>query len=295
MTVVGDHSIVRDGAVIGEGCRIGTHVLVEAGAVLGDRVTLESGTQIWNGVTLEDDVFVGPNATFANVLFPRSGRAPEDLVPTTVRAGASIGANATVVPGVEVGARAMVGAGAVVSRSVPREAIVVGNPARIVGYVEARRDAAMRPIRVEPATGAERTGVVRSAVRGVTLRELPVSRDLRGSLVAGEVPDGLPFVPHRYFLVFDVPGADVRGEHAHRECHQLLVCVSGQLHVVADDGEHRQEFVLEHMRHGLYLPPMTWGIQYRYSPGSVLLVFASHPYDPDDYIRDYGEFLQLLE
>ena len=93
-------------------------------------------------------------------------------------------------------------------------------------------------------------------------------------------------------MVFDVPGVDVRGEHAHYHCHQFLVCVNGALHVVADDGSRRQEFVLDSKDIGLYLPPMTWGIQYLYTPGSTLLVFASHPYDPDDYLRDYGEYLE---
>jgi acetyltransferase-like isoleucine patch superfamily enzyme/dTDP-4-dehydrorhamnose 3,5-epimerase-like enzyme len=292
-TDLGAYSIVQEGATVGTGCRIGTHVLIASGARVGDRVTIQSGTQIWNGVTLEDDVFVGPNATFVNDPFPRSGRTPEKPQTTLVRARASVGANATLLPGVEVGEGAMVGAGAVVTRTVPRDAIVVGNPARIAGYVETGRDAALRPVR--PAAGEpDRFGVVATDVRGVTLHDLPVVRDLRGSLVAGEVDRGLPFVPHRYFMVFDVPGADVRGEHAHRVCHQFLVCVNGEVHVVADDGEHRQEFVLDHQGRGVYLPPMTWGIQYRYSPGSTLLVFASHAYDPDDYIRDYGEYLRAV-
>jgi UDP-2-acetamido-3-amino-2,3-dideoxy-glucuronate N-acetyltransferase len=129
-------------------------------------------------------------------------------------------------------------------------------------------------------------------VAGVAIHWLPAVRDLRGSLVAGEFEQRLPFIPRRYFLVFDVPGADVRGEHAHRVCHQFLVCVAGKVHVIADDGERRQEFVLEDKQTGLHLPPMTWGIQYRYSVDATLLVFASHPYDPDDYIRDYDDFLR---
>jgi acetyltransferase-like isoleucine patch superfamily enzyme/dTDP-4-dehydrorhamnose 3,5-epimerase-like enzyme len=292
---VGAFSVVEDGAEVGVSCRIGTHVLIARGARLGDRVTIHSGTQVWNGVTLGDDVLVGPNATFVNDAFPRSGREPGEPETIVVRAGASIGANATLLPGVELGEGAMVGAGAVVTRSVPRAAIVVGNPARIVGYARTDHDAVLRPVRpgaheAEPSV----LGRMATEVRGVTFHEQPVIRDLRGSLVAGEIGRGLPFTPRRYFMVFDVPGEDVRGEHAHRVCHQFLVCVSGTVHVVADDGEHRQEFVLDHKGRGLYLPPMTWGIQYRYSPGSTLLVFASHEYDPADYIRDYDAFLAEL-
>jgi UDP-2-acetamido-3-amino-2,3-dideoxy-glucuronate N-acetyltransferase len=288
---LGEFSVVRDGAIVGAGCRIGSHVLIERGARIGDGVTIQSGTQVWDGVTLGDRVFVGPNATFVNDPFPRSRSVP--IAPRTivVRDRASIGANATLLPGIQVGEGAMVGAGAVVTRSVPRDAIVVGNPARIVGYVETGRDAVLRPLRpVVEAPSVDGTAI--TGVRGVTFYERPVIRDLRGSLVAGEVDQGLPFAPQRYFMVFDVPGADVRGEHAHRACHQLLICVSGEVHVVADDGEHRQEFVLDHQGRALHLPPMTWGIQYRYAPGTTLLVLASHAYDAADYIRDYDEFLR---
>ena len=93
--------------------------------------------------------------------------------------------------------------------------------------------------------------------------------------------------------MFDVPSVETRGEHAHKACHQFLVCVRGSVNVVADDGRDRQEYVLDRPEKGLHLPPMVWGIQYKYSPDAVLLVFASHYYDADDYIRDYEEFRRL--
>lgn len=131
-------SHVLEGARVGADCNICDHTFIEGGAVVGDRVTLKCGVQLWDGVTLEDDVFVGPNATFTNDLFPRSRQRPEEYVRTLVQRGASIGANATILCGVTVGARAMVGAGAVVTRDVPPLAIVVGNPAVVTGYVETR-------------------------------------------------------------------------------------------------------------------------------------------------------------
>jgi UDP-2-acetamido-3-amino-2,3-dideoxy-glucuronate N-acetyltransferase len=91
--------------------------------------------------------------------------------------------------------------------------------------------------------------------------------------------------------VFGVPSVETRGEHAHRECHQFLVCVRGSVSVVADDGRRREEYLLDRPELGLHLPPMVWGIQYRYSADAVLLVFASHYYDPADYIREYDRFL----
>src|SRR5215212_7722157 len=117
-------------ARIGSDCNICDGVFVENDVVVGDRVTLKCGVQLWDGVTLEDDVFVGPNATFTNNPFPRSRAWLAEHPRTVVRRGASIGANATLLPGITIGEHAMVGAGAVVTKDVPPHAVVVGNPAR---------------------------------------------------------------------------------------------------------------------------------------------------------------------
>jgi acetyltransferase-like isoleucine patch superfamily enzyme len=281
---------VLPGAVIGSDCNICDHTFIENDVVLGDRVTIKCGVQLWDGVRLEDDVFVGPNATFTNDLFPRSKRRPEKFLETVVGKGASIGANATILPGLVIGQNAMVGAGAVVTRSVPPNAIVTGNPARIVGYVDSRKVSRSAPPAAAPVSAPEER-VVRTTVEGVTLHRLKVATDIRGTLSVGEWGRDIPFEPKRYFLVFDVPSAETRGEHAHRRCHQFLVCAKGKLAVVADDGTRREEFQLDSSGIGVYLPPMVWGIQYRYSPDAVLLVFASDRYDPADYIRSYDEFL----
>jgi dTDP-4-dehydrorhamnose 3,5-epimerase-like enzyme len=97
----------------------------------------------------------------------------------------------------------------------------------------------------------------------------------------------------RYFLTFDVASEEVRGEHAHRRLHQFAICVSGRLHIFADDGRNREEFILDRPTLALHLPPMVWGVQYRFSPGAVLMVLCSDYYDPGDYIRDYSQFLEL--
>lgn len=126
---------VLAGARIGADANICDHTFIEGDVVVGDRVTLKSGVYLWDGLRVEDDVFIGPNATFTNDPFPRSKVYGEWPV-TTVRRGASIGANATLLPGVTIGEEAMVGAGAVVVEDVPPRAVVVGNPARIVRFVE---------------------------------------------------------------------------------------------------------------------------------------------------------------
>jgi acetyltransferase-like isoleucine patch superfamily enzyme len=284
---------VLPGAVIGRDCNLCDHVFIENQVVVGDRVTIKCGVQLWDGVTLEDDVFVGPNATFTNDRAPRSKHHLPEAMKTTVRRGASIGANATILPGLTIGRDAMVGAGAVVTRSVPPHAVVVGNPARIVRYVS---------LAAAPPSAAAATAVPAEGARppdgvgpgGVRFQVSRVARDLRGSLVAREVGGDVPFVPERSFVVFDVPTKEVRGEHAHRLCHQYLVALRGSVRVLCDDGQNRQEYVLDAPEVGLYIPPLVWGTQYQYTSDAVLLVLASHHYDPADYIRDYEAFLTLV-
>lgn len=276
-------------AQIGSDCNICDHVFIENDVVIGNRVTVKCGVQLWDGVRLEDDVFVGPNVTFTNDIYPRSKQYPNAFLTTTVRSGASIGANATILPGLTIGPRAMVGAGAVVTRSVPPNAVVVGNPATIVGYTETKDHPFVEPDRLERGVNDQQV----TSVSGVTLHHLREVVDMRGSLSVAELGEDTPFEAKRYFLVYGVPSLEIRGEHAHRQCKQFLIAVNGSVHVVADDGKHREEFVLDRPNLGLYLPPMTWGIQYRYSPDAVLMVLASEHYDNADYVRDYDQFLSL--
>ena len=127
--------VILPGARIGADCNICSHTLIENDVVVGDRVTIKSGVQLWDGLRIEDDVFIGPNVTFTNDPFPRSKRYPDTFAVTTVKTGASIGGGATILPGITIGRCAMVGAGAVVTKSVPDGAVVVGNPACIVRFV----------------------------------------------------------------------------------------------------------------------------------------------------------------
>lgn len=285
-TRIWQYSIVLPGAKIGAECNICSHCFVESQVTIGDRVTVKNGVYLWDGIAVEEDVFIGPNVSFTNDKFPRSRDHSKPLEKTHIGKGASIGAGAVILPGLTIGRFAMIAAGAVVTRSVPPKAIVKGNPARITGYVDTSTSS--RSWRDVPsAVAAEDTHLARL----ISLRHVT---DLRGSLVVGEVGAAVPFEIKRFFVVHAVPSIETRGEHAHKECHQFLVCVSGSVSVVTDDGVSRREYTLSGPQSGLYIPARVWGIQYRYSSDASLLVFASHFYDPDDYIREYEQFIDYV-
>jgi acetyltransferase-like isoleucine patch superfamily enzyme len=138
---IGDNSkiwqfcVVLAGAIIGRNCNINAHVLIENDVIIGDNVTVKSGVQLWDGTRIEDDVFIGPNATLTNDLMPRSKQYPKRFSGITIKKNASIGANATLLPGIIIGESAMIGAGAVVTKNVPDHAVVIGNPAKIIRYI----------------------------------------------------------------------------------------------------------------------------------------------------------------
>lgn len=135
-TRVWQFSVIFENARIGENCNICAHTLIENDVVIGNNVTIKSGVFLWDGTRVEDDVFIGPNATFTNDVMPRSKIYPDVFNGITLKKGASIGANATILPGITIGCKAMVGAGAVVTKDVPDYAVVVGNPATITRYIE---------------------------------------------------------------------------------------------------------------------------------------------------------------
>lgn len=270
---------VDPAAHVGPECDIGAGVVVAPGAFLQ------------GSVLLADGVLVGPNATFIGRGFDPASLDPGHRAePIVVHAGASIGANATLLGGVTVHERAVIGAGAVVTRDVPAHAIVVGNPARIVGYATAPDEPTSQPI-VASVTVDDDFPV---RIGDAELLLLPSVLDLRGALSYAEHPTHLPFVPARCFLVYDVPNREVRGEHAHRRCDELLICVSGEVAVAVDDGRDHGEVVLDRRDVALRLPPLVWSRQYRYSPDAVLLALASDPYDAEDYVRNYQEFRALV-
>lgn len=274
--------VVLKKAQIGADCNICSHCFIENDVIVGDRVTIKGGVQLWDGLRVEDDVYIGPNATFTNDNAPRSRQYLKNFAKTVVKQGASIGANATILPGITIGAGSMVDAGAVVTSDVPAGAIVAGNPAQITGYVKAERVLQLESTKVESQS---------LPVKGVTVQPLQHVLDLRGPLCVAELGNQLNFNVERLFFVYDVPSAKIRGEHAHKECHQFLICVQGSVHVIVDDGTKQQEIVLNRPNLGLHIEPGVWAVQYGYSNDAILAVLASHAYDEEDYLREYDEFL----
>jgi hypothetical protein len=130
-------------------------------------------------------------------------------------------------------------------------------------------------------------------VGGAALVRMHSIYEARGHLTVGEVGKGLPFAPRRFFVISDVPDESIRGEHAHRALHQLLVCLAGSVVAEVSDGTSSRSVLLDVPHVGLHIPPMVWGVQHHYSRDAVLMVLASAEYDPADYIRDFSEFRAL--
>lgn len=265
-----------DDCEIDETALVGANVSVGCGVVIGPGAVVLGPGEIGDGCSIGPAALLAPDG--------ESKTAPKLEKHVRVMAGA------TIVGAVRIAEGARVEPGAVVQQDVPPHAIVAGNPAGIVGYSLSQE--------ASPGESGDSNSDFENpkecTVRGVRLHRLPKVFDLRGNLTVGEFGRTVPFEPKRYFLVFDVPNSEIRGEHAHRTCDQFLICVKGSCNVVVDDGAEREEFQLDDPAIGVYLPAMTWGIQYKYSADAVLLVFASEFYDGDEYIREYDEFLSLV-
>ena len=151
-----------------------------------------------------------------------------------------------------------------------------------------------KPARRFPLPATRPGAPLAVGVDGAQLWPLRHVLDKRGNLIPVEFEGELPFVPRRQFFIHDVGDDHIRGEHAHRICHQFLFAVVGSLAVIVDDGREAREIALEDAGYGLYLPPYVWGVQYLFKPHTVLAVYASHPYDAAEYIRDYDEFLEAI-
>jgi len=133
-TTIWQFVVILEGAKIGSNCNINCHTFIENDVIIGDNCTLKSGVYLWNGIEINDNVFIGPNVTFTNDKYPISRLPPNKFLKTTIEKDVSIGANCTILPGITIKRNALIGAGTVVTKDVPENAIVVGNPGEIIGY-----------------------------------------------------------------------------------------------------------------------------------------------------------------
>ena len=288
--LIGDGASIREKCTIGDNCLISRYVTVNYNTSIGPRTKIMDSTHITGNMKIGSDVFISMLVSTTNDnAMGTIGYQDSRVIGPNIQDGAAIGGGAVILPGVTIGKGAMVGAGAVVTKDVPPGAVVKGGPARITGYVGAKISAIPGAVKVAPEPG-----IYETSVRGVKVYRQKVVDDLRGKLTVGELPEGLPFVPKRYYVIYGVPSREVRGEHAHKTLHQFLVCLAGECALILDDGDKREEIILDDPSVGLYRPPMIWGVQYKFSQDGVLLVLASEGYDPEDYIRDYDEFLAAV-
>jgi UDP-2-acetamido-3-amino-2,3-dideoxy-glucuronate N-acetyltransferase len=248
---------------VGEGTRVGAFARIAESARIGMRCAIDDYVLIDAGATLGDRVAVGAGVkVWCNVVLEDDVRVASDVAfspPADASEAIAVRRSATIRANATIAAGVTIGAGAVVEPG----AVVMKSvpPHAIVRGSPARIVGYVDLIRRDAplVQSAPRQPVTPTDVEGVTLHEL------------------------------------LRGEHAHRRCRQFLVCLRGRCRVVVDDGHKRAEIVLDRLNLGLYLPPMVWGIQYQHSADALLLVFASDYYDPSDYIRDYGEFLEAVK
>jgi UDP-2-acetamido-3-amino-2,3-dideoxy-glucuronate N-acetyltransferase len=133
-TTIWQFVVILEGAKIGSNCNINCHTFIENDVIIGDNCTLKSGVYLWNGIEINDNVFIGPNVTFTNDKYPISRLPPNKFLKTIIEKDVSIGANCTILPGITIKRNALIGAGTVVTKDVPENAIVVGNPGEIIGY-----------------------------------------------------------------------------------------------------------------------------------------------------------------
>ena len=273
---------VLSGAVIGSECNICDHVFIENDVVIGDKVTIKCGVQLWDGVRLGDEVFVGPNATFANDRYPRSKVYPSEYLKTHVLRGASIGANATILPGLTIGEGSLVAAGSVVTRDVPAKVLVQGNPARPSAFLDAAvvdvsvRDDCGDPVEILP---------------GVEVRRAPRTSEQSGAPISIELARNIPFVAQHFCALTEISSGALADGHAYIRCAQFVVVLSGAVTALVDNARERRAVRLAAPGMAILTPPGTWGGYLAFAPRTMLGVFCSEPYDPADRIPDYRTFL----
>jgi dTDP-4-dehydrorhamnose 3,5-epimerase-like enzyme len=221
--------------------------------------------------TIGPSVIIGDNANILdNVL---------------IDSGSIIASNVT------IGEGAWLRAGTVALDDLYPYGIYEGNPSSLIGFRNKNCSKKKAPVYDRFSFELETQNNLELPVKGCLLTRLPTFIDPRGQLTVGELNSQLPFIPKRFFFVYNVPFQELRGDHAHIECHQFIVCIRGSVKVLLDDGCSSCQVFLDNPSIGLYMPPMTWGSQFNFTESATIVVFASHHYDSQDYIRSYADFI----
>ena len=264
---------------LGENVRVHAFCKIERGVKLGSGTIISDFSLIRKNALIRENVRVGDRCTIGeNVEIAR------DVI---------IHERCEITKGVKTGQGVIIQANSVVIYDVPSFAIISGTPSKIIDYTTSSvaDDEGSLAFTSSSKPLLKRRFL---STKNCFLEPIPNFTDIRGSLTAIEKNKGVPFTPKRVFLVHGVNSEFVRGEHAHFKCEQFLIAISGTLSVFLDDGTNRSEVVLTDKHYGLYLAPMVWGVQYKFSNDSVLMVLASHEYDSSDYIRNYDDFFKLV-
>jgi acetyltransferase-like isoleucine patch superfamily enzyme len=277
---------------LADGVFVGPFVEIQRGVRIGPRTRIQSHSFVCELVTIGQDCFIAHGVMFVNDLFSEGGPAktPAGWKTIEICDRVSIGSNATILAGITIGESAVVGAGAVVTRNVPSRAIVVGNPARITGYVDKTK-----VNRVQNTNGKIERSISATKVAGVALYSLEKTKDLQGEVCVAEFSEEIPFQAAGYFLVNKVPNSKIRREYAYKNCQQFLLCVRGEVSVIVDDGNQSEEIKLDSSSVGLFLPAMTWAVQYKFTENAILIGFVSLCCDEKERILSYEEFQKLVK
>lgn len=272
-------------AEIGFGCELAGNVSIQGLVRVGNRVQIGRGTSLNGPLTIQDDVVIGQNV----ILGSPGEKIGATVAQTTVWQGATIQDCAEIISGVTIGEQAIVGASTKVSVSVPAYGCVGLEKSQVSRTGVVPTFAPGEPPRVSKMKN------LAFNVAGVRIIPLTSATDLRGFLVAGEFPAHFPFQPQRFFMVMNVPPGERRGIHAHRDCFQVMVALQGEVCAVVADGSGTTELLLDTPSQALLIPPLTWGTQHSFSSDAILLVIASNPYDPADYLHHWDKFMEVVQ
>lgn len=285
-TLIGDGASIREESNIGSFCIIGRYVTINYSTEIGNRVKIMDHTWLAGKMKIEDNVFISGGVMTSNdnntdnLIGDKYVFKESEVVGPTIRKSAVIGVGATLLPGIVVGKNSVVAAGAVVTKDVPPNYLVMGVPARII-----------RDLRKTKKLKISK----KVSIKNCRWIRLPKIVDPRGNLTVIENERHIPFAIKRIFYIYEVPHDALRAGHALKSCNQILIALSGRFDVMVSDGTDKKIYHLNRSHKALLIPSTVWREMFNFSKAAVCLVLASEYYDPDDYYRDYRLYIEDLD